>query len=107
MSDAAYKRTLAGLKNAYDNKVPLTFSTDADYWVQGKTRGELCLEFVKTWIDAGIPSADTLRAMTVNGYSSARRRTRAGRSRRVFSPTSLRCPAIRSRISMRSKTCSS
>ncbi len=52
------KRTLAGLKNAYDNKVPLTFSTDADYWVPGKTRGELCLEFLKTWKDAGIPNAD-------------------------------------------------
>ena len=38
----AYQRTLAGMKNAYDNKVPMTFSTDADYWVQGKTRGELC-----------------------------------------------------------------
>ena len=44
----AYQRTVAGLKNAYDNKVPLTFSTDADYWVAGKTRGELCLEFIKT-----------------------------------------------------------
>ena len=48
--------------------MPLTFSTDADYWVPGKTRGELCLEFLKTWIDAGIPNADTLRAMTMNGY---------------------------------------
>ena len=55
----AYQRTVAGLKNAYDNKVPLTFSTDADYWVEGKTRGELCLEFLKTWKDAGIPNADT------------------------------------------------
>ena len=27
---------VAGLKNAYDNKVPLTFSTDADYWVAGQ-----------------------------------------------------------------------
>jgi len=68
VSEEAYKRTVAGLKNAYDNKVPLTFSTDADYWVEGKTRGELCLEFIKTWKDAGIPNADTLRAMTVNGY---------------------------------------
>jgi len=64
----AYKRTVAGLKNAYDNKVPLTFSTDADYYVEGKTRGELCLEFLKTWKDAGIPNADILRAMTINGY---------------------------------------
>ncbi len=68
VSAEAYKATVAGLKNAYENKVPLTFSTDADYWVEGKTRGELCLEFIKPWQDAGIPNADTLRAMTINGY---------------------------------------
>ena len=68
VSPEAYKRTVDGLKNAYDNKVPLTFSTDADYWVEGKTRGELCLEFLKTWKDAGIPNVDTLRALTTNGY---------------------------------------
>jgi imidazolonepropionase-like amidohydrolase len=68
VSPEAYQRTVAGLKNAYDNKVPLTFSTDADYWVAGKTRGELCLEFLKAWRDAGIPNADVLRAMTINGY---------------------------------------
>jgi imidazolonepropionase-like amidohydrolase len=68
VSPQAYQRTVASLKNAYENKVPLTFSTDADYWVAGKTRGEVCLEFIKVWQDAGIPNADTLRAMTINGY---------------------------------------
>ena len=68
VSQQAYQRTVASLKNAYENKVPLTFSTDADYWVAGKTRGEVCLEFIKVWQDAGIPIADTLRAMTINGY---------------------------------------
>jgi len=68
VSPEAYQRTVEGLKNAYQNKVPLTFSTDADYWVEGKTRGELCLEFIRTWKDAGIPNADILRAMTINGY---------------------------------------
>ena len=68
VTDAAYRRTVDGLKNAYDNKVPLTFSTDADYWVEGKTRGEVCLEFLKVWKDAGIPNADIIRAMTTNGY---------------------------------------
>jgi imidazolonepropionase-like amidohydrolase len=68
VSAEAYKQTVTGLRNAYENKVPLTFSTDADYWVEGKTRGELCLEFLKPWQDAGIPNADILRAMTINGY---------------------------------------
>jgi len=71
VSAQAYQRTVAGLKNAYDNKVRLTFSTDADYFVAGKTRGELCLEFLKPWKDAGIPNVDILRAMTINGYKVA------------------------------------
>jgi imidazolonepropionase-like amidohydrolase len=71
VSAEAYQRTVAGLKNAYDNKVPLVFSTDADYFVAGKTRGELCLEFLKPWKDAGIPNLDILRAMTINGYKVA------------------------------------
>ena len=68
VSPQAYKRTIESLKNAYDNKVNLTFSTDADYWVPGKTRGELCLEFLRTWKDAGIPVVDAIRAITINGY---------------------------------------
>ncbi len=71
VSNQAYQRTVAGLKNAYENKVPLTFSTDADYWVAGMTRGEVCLEFLRTWKDAGIPNADILRAMTINGYKAS------------------------------------
>ena len=63
-----YEKTVAGLRNAYENKVPLTFSTDADYYVLGKTRGELAIEFIETWKAAGIPTVDILRAMTTNGY---------------------------------------
>jgi len=68
VSPQAYQRTVNSLKDAYAKKVPLTFSTDADYYVAGKTRGEVCLEFLKTWKDAAIPNADILRAMTINGY---------------------------------------
>jgi imidazolonepropionase-like amidohydrolase len=72
-----YQRTVAGLKNAYENKVPLTFSTDADYYVPGKTRGEVAIEFIETWKAAGIPNVDILRAMTINGYrASETERTR-------------------------------
>jgi imidazolonepropionase-like amidohydrolase len=71
VSEQAYQRTVAGLKNAFENKVQVVFSTDADYFVAGKSRGELCLEFLKPWKDAGIPNADILRAITVNGYKIA------------------------------------
>ncbi len=63
-----YARTVASLRNAWQLKVPLTFSTDADYWVPGKTRGEVAIAFLETWKAAGIPPADILRALTINGY---------------------------------------
>jgi imidazolonepropionase-like amidohydrolase len=65
---ARYDHTVASLRNAWQVKTPLTFSTDADYYVPGKTRGEVAIEFIETWKAAGIPPADILRAMTINGY---------------------------------------
>jgi imidazolonepropionase-like amidohydrolase len=67
-SPQRYQRTVAGLRNAYEQGVPLTFSTDADYYVPGKMRGEVAIEFIETWKAAGIPNVDILRAMTINGY---------------------------------------
>ena len=78
VSAQAYQRTVASLKDAYAKKVPLTFSTDADYYVAGKTRGEVCLEFLKTWKDAAIPNADILRAITINGYKVSQTETTRG-----------------------------
>ena len=63
-----YDFTVRMLKNGFDNRVPLTFSTDADYYVPGKSRGEVAIEFIETWKAAGIPPRDILRAMTTNGY---------------------------------------
>jgi imidazolonepropionase-like amidohydrolase len=63
-----YDFTVRMLRNAWENKTPLTFSTDADYYVPGKTRGEVAIEFIETWKAAGIPARDILRAMTTNGF---------------------------------------
>ncbi|MEK6689268.1 MAG: amidohydrolase family protein [Gemmatimonadota bacterium] len=63
-----YDQTVALLRNAWQNKAPLTFSTDADYFVPGRTRGVVAIEFIETWKAARIPDADILRAMTINGY---------------------------------------
>ncbi len=63
-----YDFTVASLHNAWENKVPLTFSTDADYYVPGKTRGEVAIQFLDTWKAAKIPDVDILRAMTIGGY---------------------------------------
>jgi imidazolonepropionase-like amidohydrolase len=77
-SPERYKHSVEMLKNAYENKVNLTFSTDADYYVPGKTRGEVCLEFLRTWKDAGIPPVDILRAMTIGGYRVSQTETVRG-----------------------------
>ncbi|MBE3109037.1 MAG: amidohydrolase family protein, partial [Acidobacteria bacterium] len=79
-SKEAFERTVVKLKSAYANKVPLTFSTDFDYWNDrmkdektGRwlTRGELTINFLLTWKAAGIPAPDILRALTINGYKAA------------------------------------
>jgi len=76
----AFERLVTKLKSAYANKVPLTFSTDMDYWNdrmrdektgEWMTRGDLTVNFLMTWKAAGIPAADALRAMTINGYRAA------------------------------------
>lgn len=63
-----YRRTVDGLKNAYSNRVKLAFSTDADYYIPGMTRGEVVIDFLKTWKAAGIPAPEILKVMTTNGY---------------------------------------
>jgi len=79
-SEEAFKRTVANLRDAWEKKVSLTFSTDFDYWNERMknektgewlTRGELTIAFLETWKAAGIPPADILYAMTINGYKAA------------------------------------
>jgi imidazolonepropionase-like amidohydrolase len=66
-----FERTVAGLKNAYQNGVKLTFSTDADYYIPGKSRGEVVIGFLETWKAAGIPAPEILKIMTINGFECA------------------------------------
>jgi imidazolonepropionase-like amidohydrolase len=63
-----YRRQEDGLKNAYANHVKMGFSTDADYYIPGMTRGQVVIDFLKSWKDAGIPAKEILKIMTVNGY---------------------------------------
>lgn len=67
-TQAAFDRTVAGLKSAWAHGVKMAFSTDADYYVPGMTRGEVVINFLKSWQAAGIPDKEILKIMTVNGY---------------------------------------
>lgn len=78
-SPDAFKTTVAKLRSAYDAGVPLTFSTDMDYWNdrmrkdngEWMSRGEITINFLLTWKAAGIPAPAVLKALTINGYKAA------------------------------------
>jgi imidazolonepropionase-like amidohydrolase len=67
-AQARYKRQEESLKSAYANHVKMGFSSDADYYIPGKTRGQVVIDFLKSWKDADIPAAQILKIMTTNGY---------------------------------------
>jgi imidazolonepropionase-like amidohydrolase len=54
------------LKRAYQIGVTMAFGTDVFVYVPGETRGTQAAEYVDSWVEAGIPAKDTLRAMTIN-----------------------------------------
>jgi imidazolonepropionase-like amidohydrolase len=67
-NEARFKRQTEGMKNAWANHVKMAFSTDADYYIPGMTRGEVVLDFLKSWKAAEISAPGILKIMTTNGY---------------------------------------
>jgi imidazolonepropionase-like amidohydrolase len=65
---ARFQRTVAGIQSAYANHVKMAFSTDADYYIPGMSRGEIVIDFLLSWKAAGIPAPEILKIMTTNGY---------------------------------------
>ena len=55
------------LKRAHRIGIPLVFGSDVISNIPRHTRGSAALSLIGTWIDANIPPADILRAMTING----------------------------------------
>src|SRR5258707_993328 len=54
-TQTAFDRTVAGMKSAWARGVKMAFSTDADYYVPGMTRGQVVINFLKSWKAAVIP----------------------------------------------------
>ena len=54
------------LKRAHKIGVNIAFGTDVIDALPGETRGTLAIDYIQSWMDAGVPAVDTLRAMTVN-----------------------------------------
>lgn len=74
----AFDRTVAGMKNAWANGVKMAFSTDADYYIPGMTRGQVVINFLLSWQASGIPAKDVLKIMTTNGYEVSDLASRRG-----------------------------
>ena len=67
-NEERFRRQVEGMKNAYANHVKMAFSTDADYYIPGMTRGEIAIDFLQSWKGAEIPAPEILKIMTMNGY---------------------------------------
>jgi len=54
------------IARAYRIGTPMAFGSDVVYYREGFTRGELTLEFLDSYLDAGVPADHILRMMTMN-----------------------------------------
>ena len=66
MSPDRYAEIVERIKRAYRIGTPMAFGSDVVYYREGWTRGELTLEFLDSYLDAGLPAAFILRMMTAN-----------------------------------------
>ena len=54
------------LRRAYRTGVTMAFGTDTMFGYRGETRGTLAISQLDSWVEAGVPAKDTLKAMTTN-----------------------------------------
>lgn len=62
-----YLRSLDRIRRAYRIGVEQAFGSDVIFDVEGKTRGEVCISILDTYVAAGLPNSYLLRMMTTNG----------------------------------------
>jgi imidazolonepropionase-like amidohydrolase len=54
------------LRRAYQVGITMAFGTDVFFAYPGETRGTLAISYVDSWVEAGVPAKDTLKAMIPN-----------------------------------------
>lgn len=59
-----HERYVARLKRAWDAGVEIVFGTDVMADVKGRSRGDLAMEYIDSFREAGISPSDILRSMT-------------------------------------------
>lgn len=89
MDEAASRRVHARrverLRRAYEAGVTVVFGTDVMAAVSGESRGETAIGYIDSFVEAGVPPAAILRAMTVDaarllGVDSERGALKAGQA---------------------------
>jgi len=63
-SDAAHRQWVDRLRRAHQMGVTLVYGTDVIDEVRGRTRGEEAMRGIDVWVEAGVPAAAILKAMT-------------------------------------------
>lgn len=66
LGDARYASNIVRNQKAYEMGVPMAFGSDAVYYEAGRTRGEQTLDFLRSYVDAGLPNEHILRMATMN-----------------------------------------
>lgn len=61
-----YARSLDRIRRAYRIGVEQAFGSDIIFEVEGKTRGEVCLSILDTYVAAGLPNSYLLRMLTTH-----------------------------------------
>ena len=63
--EARHAALVDRIRRAYDIGTPMAFGSDVEYYREGWTRGELTLEFLDSYTDAGLPNAYILKMFTM------------------------------------------
>jgi len=61
-----HKLFVERLRRAHRAGVTIAFGTDVFNSLPGRTRGELAIEYVESFLEAGVPPVEIVRALTTN-----------------------------------------
>ena len=65
-SPREYDARIDRIARAYRIGTPMAYGTDETWYRDGTTRGSLSLEYIDSYLEAGVPSSYILKMMTVN-----------------------------------------
>ncbi len=64
--EGIYAQTVRRLRRAHEIGVRMAFGSDVVVDLLDRDRGRLALDFLSTWVEAGVPAPEILRAFTTN-----------------------------------------